>query len=198
MSKICMMLSSSANPSLNDGVLGVGFAENVFSREECQRILELSQRLETPQEGLGAWQNPGLTLKESTVVNLTPEADNRWVYEKMDAAVNAANRGYHFDLAGFETFQVATYDAGGYYDWHMDLGKGPASTRKLGITLQLSESGDYDGGDLEFRGGGAPPVAPREIGTVIVFPAFMQHRITPVARGVRKSLVAWIHGEAFR
>ena len=198
MSKICMMLSLSANPVLNDGVLGVGFADNVFSRDECRQIVELSQRLQTPEGGLGAWQNPTPTLSDSTVVNLAPDVETRWVYEKMDAAVGAANQGYQFDLAGFETFQVATYIEGGFYDWHMDLAKGPASTRKIGITLQLSDSGDYEGGNLEFRGGGAPPAAPREIGTVVVFAAFMQHRISPVTRGVRRSLVAWIHGDAFR
>lgn len=193
-----MMLSSSANPVPNDGVLGVGFAESVFSRDECRQILELHRRFDEPQGALGAWDSPGTALKESHTTRLPLDMATRWIYERFDAAVGSANRGYQFDLSGFEPFQVATYAVGGYYDWHMDISKGPGSTRKLGITLQLSESGDYDGGDLEFRGGGAPPVAPREIGTLIVFPAYMQHRVTSLTRGSRTALVAWVHGTPFR
>jgi PKHD-type hydroxylase len=193
-----MLLSTSANPAPNDGVVGVGFADNLFSREECQRIVELSLRLEPSQGTLGAGQNLSTTKRNSDVVRLIPDAATKWIYERMDAAVGSANRGYQFDLSGFEILQVASYTNGGHYDWHMDIGKGPTSTRKLGISLQLSESNDYEGGDLEFRGGGAPPVAPRTIGTMIVFPSFMQHRITPVTRGVRWSLVAWVHGAPFR
>ena len=198
MSKICMMLSSSANPAPNDGVVGVGFADNVFTRDECERIVEISQRLEPSMGALGTERNLSMEKRDSVIVNLAPDMANRWVYEKMDAAVGAANRNCQFELNGFEVFQIAAYQNGGHYDWHMDLGKGPTSTRKLGISLQLSDGNDYEGGDLEFRGGGAPPVAPRDIGTMIVFPSFMQHRITPVTRGVRRSLVAWVHGRPFR
>ena len=198
MSKICVMLSSSANPSPNDGILGVGFANNVFRSDECRRIVEFSQQLVPTQGTLGADLKLNLTKRDSHTVRLTPDMNTRWIYDKMDAAIGSANMSYRFDLSGFEAFQVASYTNGGHYDWHMDIGKGPTSTRKLGISLQLSDGNDYEGGDMEFRGGGAPPVAPREIGTMIVFPSFMHHRITPVSRGVRYSLVAWVHGPPFR
>lgn len=198
MSKICMMLSSSANPLPNDGVVGVGFADNVFTREECQRIVSLSQQLLPSQGALGADQNLNLIKRDSQTVRLMPDMSTKWIYEKMDAAISSANRNYQFDLSGFEAFQVASYTEGGHYEWHMDMGKGPTSTRKLGISLQLSDGSEYEGGDMEFRGGGAPPVAPREIGTMIVFPSFMHHRVAPVTRGVRYSLVAWVHGTPFR
>ncbi|MEE9493236.1 MAG: 2OG-Fe(II) oxygenase [Gammaproteobacteria bacterium] len=198
MSAICMMLSTAANPAPNDGVLGVGFAENVFTREECQQIITLSQSTEFSTGTLGGGEQFNPVVRNSQTTTIDPRPEARWVYEKMDAAVGSANQGFQFDLNGFEAFQVASYSGGGHYDWHMDLGKGPTSTRKLGISLQLSESNDYAGGDIEFRGGGAPPVAPREIGTLIVFPAFMHHRVTPVTEGTRHSLVAWIHGTPFR
>jgi PKHD-type hydroxylase len=193
-----MMLSSSINPLPNDGVVSVGFADNVFTREECQRVVTLSQELVPDQGTLGGGESLNLITRNSQTVRLAPNMDTRWIYEKMDAAVGSANSNYLFDVSGFEEFQVASYSEGGHYDWHMDMGKGPTSTRKLGISLQLSDSSDYDGGEMEFRGGGAPPVAPRDIGTMIVFPSFMHHRIAPVTRGIRYSLVAWVHGTPFR
>lgn len=200
MSKICMPLSSIENPDPNDGVLGVGFAAGMFTREECNQIINISNNLDSSAiaETLGSEEASKPVKRDSEVIWLAPRPDTTWVYEKMEAAIRASNRNYKFELYGFENFQVATYREGGYYDWHMDLGKGPASTRKLGISLQLSDSGDYEGGDIEFRDGGVPPSAPRRIGTLVVFPAFMPHRIAQVTRGIRKSLVAWVHGIPFR
>ena len=198
MYKICMMLRSSLNPLTNDGVVGVGSADNVFSREECRRIVELSQHLVPKPGTLGSDQTLSLTKRNSQAVRLIPESNTKWIYEKLDAAISYANRNDQYDLTGFEALQVASYSEGGHYDWHMDLGKGPTSTRKLGISLQLSDGNEYEGGDVEFRGGGAPPIAPRDIGTMIVFPSFMHHRIVPVTLGIRYSLVAWVHGSPFR
>jgi PKHD-type hydroxylase len=193
-----MMLSASVNPVQNDGVVAVGFADNVFTPEECRRIVELSQQIDPHTGALGADEKVNPNIRDSEIVRLAPEMNTKWIYEKMDASICSANRNFQFDLSGFEELQVASYTSEGHYDWHMDVGKGPTSTRKLGISLQLSDSADYEGGDLEFRGGGAPPKAPRDIGTMVVFPSFMQHRVAPVTRGVRYSLVAWVHGTPFR
>lgn len=198
MTSICRLLSSNVELSPNDGVLAVGFANGLFSPEECGRILALSESRQSAAGTLGDQENLRPAKRKSEVVFLIPGPDTNWIYEKMDAAVKSANKSYQFDLQGFEPFQVAEYADGGHYDWHMDIGKGPSSTRKLGISLQLSDGSAYEGGDLEFRGGGAPPVAPREIGTMIVFPSFMTHRVAPVTSGIRKSLVAWVHGRPFR
>ena len=198
MNSICKLLKSNVELAQNDGVLGVGFATGLFSAEECRLIIDISERQQSLAGTLGAQEKMRLTKRDSEVVFLLPGQETNWIYEKMDIAVMAANRSYQFDLRGFEQFQVATYMNSGHYDWHMDIGKGPSSTRKLGISLQLSNGSEYEGGDLEFRGGGAPPVAPRDIGTMIVFPSFMTHRVVPVTKGVRKSLVAWVHGNPFR
>ena len=198
MTSICRLLSSNVELLPNDGVLAVGFANGLFSPQECRQILALSEKLQSAPGTLGAQQNLRPIKRSSELVFLIPGQDTNWIYDKMDAAVKSANKSYQFDLQGFEPFQIAEYTNGGHYDWHMDLGKGLTSTRKLGISLQLSDGDTYEGGDLEFRGGGAPPVAPRDIGTMIVFPSFMTHRVTPVTSGVRISLVAWVHGRPFR
>jgi PKHD-type hydroxylase len=99
-------------------------------------------------------------------------------------------------VAGFfEGAQVYYYPTGGFLDWHMDIGKGFMSTRKLGITLQLSEESEYDGGDLEFM---TSEKAPRARGAVVIFPTYMMHRVSKVTRGERYSLVSWAHGPPYR
>jgi PKHD-type hydroxylase len=40
--------------------------------------------------------------------------------------------------------------------------------------------------------------APKEKGAVVMFPSYLMHRITPVTKGVRKSLVLWVGGNTFR
>jgi PKHD-type hydroxylase len=66
------------------------------------------------------------------------------------------------------------------------------------LSLQLSDAADYDGCELEVRGGNEIDVAPRERGALIAFPANVLHRVTPLTRGVRKSLVIWAAGPEFR
>ena len=97
-----------------------------------------------------------------------------------------------FDGTGTEPVQLAEYHVGNEYDWHLDIGPGPASLRKLSLSVQLTDPGEYDGGDLEIRGHVGQI---RARGTAIIFPSFLLHRVTPVTRGVRRSLVAWAIGE---
>jgi PKHD-type hydroxylase len=79
----------------------------------------------------------------------------------------------------------------------MDIGTGAMSQRKLSLTLQLSPPEAYEGGGLEFFGAGELSVS-RLQGTLIAFPSFLHHRVTPITRGKRESLVMWWHGPAFR
>jgi PKHD-type hydroxylase len=69
--------------------------------------------------------------------------------------------------------------------------------RKISMSIQLTDGSQYDGGDIEIHG---PPltVAPRSIGSVVVFPSYALHRVTTVTRGVRHSLVVWAAGPPFR
>ena len=103
---------------------------------------------------------------------------------------------WKFELAGFvEEFQYSEYGPEGHYTWHIDLGKGPSSTRRLSFSVQLSDPDEYEGGELELHCGGERPIAaPRTFGTAIVFPSFLLHRVAPVRQGLRRSLVGWASG----
>ena len=94
---------------------------------------------------------------------------------------------------------MARYDSSdqGFYDWHTDFA-GYRPLRKLSVSIQLSRSDDYEGGDLELQHLPRPTKLDRSRGSFIVFPSFTLHRVAPVTRGTRWSLVAWILGKRWR
>ncbi len=119
------------------------------------------------------------------------------VYQHIAQVVSDANlKWFGFNVTAIQKqMQVARYAAGdrGHYNWHMDAGE-LQPQRKLSITMQLSDPGDYSGGRLEFFFQDKKVFAPTERGSATIFPSFTMHRVTPVTKGVRYSLVAWIIG----
>jgi PKHD-type hydroxylase len=90
------------------------------------------------------------------------------------------------------------YENGGHYDWHTDTGPHPFNTRKISITVQLSDPNEYEGGDLELKLGNQTSKMPKEKGCAVLFPSYILHRVTPVTKGIRKSLVLWVGGSVFK
>jgi PKHD-type hydroxylase len=107
---------------------------------------------------------------------------------------------FNVDIAGIEpNVQLTRYDASdqGHYTWHTDFA-GLMPNRKISISVQLSGPSDYDGGDLQLLFSDSPFSLPKDRGALLAFPSFMLHRVKPVTRGTRWSLVAWIVGERWR
>lgn len=158
--------------------------EHFLSREECEELLALFPRFEA-----GRVEHGSKVHRRSHVTFIPNKLP---VVEKLYRAIVDVNaRIYKFDVNGHELLQLAEYREGDAYDWHTDLGPNSAVYRKLSASIQLSDPSTYDGGDLEFWGG--KPVS-REQGALIMFPAYTLHRVTPVTRGLRRSLVAWSTG----
>jgi PKHD-type hydroxylase len=144
--------------------------------------------------------DPG--IRRAGLVWLDDLAGQAPVMDLLVRTVATANRdAFGFDLTDFmESAQIARYGAEdqGHFDWHADVGTGPAaSRRKLTAVVQLSPPA-YAGGALEIRPSTAILTAPRDQGAMAVFPSPMLHRVTPVTAGERFSLTLWAHGPAFR
>jgi PKHD-type hydroxylase len=102
-------------------------------------------------------------------------------------------------LDGFtEPLQISEYGVGHFYDWHLDIGKGAASIRKISFVVQLSEETDYAGGELELLSNIHTKTQPKTRGTIVLFPSYILHRVTRVTRGTRMSLVGWVGGPPYR
>lgn len=107
---------------------------------------------------------------------------------------------FKFNLSEISSdLQYTEYDESyqGHYDWHIDVGPGESSKRKLSIVIQLSDPCEYEGGELQIFEGGTPSVCNKTKGTIIIFPSFLLHRVTPVTKGMRRSLVLWVSGPPF-
>jgi PKHD-type hydroxylase len=167
-------------------------------------VIELANQAGWRTASVGA-RNEGGDLVEGVIRTgdatfLDPaDHDCRWVWDKLHALILQANRyRYGFELEAIETVQVAKYSAAvnAHYTWHVDIGADRFANRKLGITVQLSDSRHYTGGNLEF----AVPniVADRHIGSVTIFPSWMVHRVSPVTQGTRYSIASWFSGPRFR
>jgi len=143
------------------------------------------------------------TTRVSQISWLDESSTADWIFQRMLEAFTSINRE-HFDfrLDEFsERMQVAFYGApsGGFFNWHIDSGTGAlASRRKLTMVVQLSEPGSYVGGQLETNADGNPREASRRIGSALVLPSFILHRVRPVTSGSRYSLTLWSHGPAFQ
>ena len=123
-----------------------------------------------------------------------PEIQNLlWEY------VRAANyNALRVFVENISPIQYTEYKAeqGGHYDWHVDVDWNEESwfDRKLSVTVQLSDPSEYSGGDFQFQETETPDESCKAKGTVLVFPSYLLHRVTPVTSGTRKSLVAWFEG----
>lgn len=139
--------------------------------------------------------------------------------------VQRANReNFLYDIRNIdgESMQYTQYGEGEFYGWHNDAGlssqykpvsvgnhhEGRANdfvnenlelVRKLSFTVQLSDSDEYEGGNVQFLDeSNNSYFAPRKKGSVVIFDSRTQHRVLKVTKGVRKSLVGWVVGPRWK
>ena len=175
----------------------VASKSDFLAPDECDAILNLGKYQPAVPGSLGEEQSLKESTRRSRVTYLPHNDESNWIYDKLGLEIQKVNAdAYGYELSGIEAIQLASYEEGDHYDWHMDLGEGDNSTRKLSVSIQLSDTSEYDGGELEFMK--TPDAGTKQLGSIIFFPSFLHHRIKPVTRGRRYSLVAWVHGDAFR
>jgi PKHD-type hydroxylase len=184
-----------------------------FSPEECEKIIELGLALPVADAtiGHGGRSNVDTGMRRSQVRWFNRGAeDYQWLFRRLENCFQCANvNAFNFELTYFREVQFTEYDASyeGKYDWHEDgtWCRNHPTRRKLSVCVQLSGSADYEGGNLEVDSkqvGGEnnlpKKAALRSLGTTLVFPSFLKHRVTPVTSGKRYSLVSWYEGPPFR
>ena len=137
------------------------------------------------------------------IAYLSPNQDTKWLYDLLfPLSLEANDKVFKFDIdIVTDPIHYVIYPQdGGHLDWHMDVGAYGVNRRKLAMTVQLSDSSDYEGGDFEIWMGGKDGfvTVPREKGDVVVFPTFCMHRVKPITKGERRCLVFWTGGRPFR
>jgi PKHD-type hydroxylase len=162
-----------------------------------------------------------INLKKKRNSNIVWLNDN-WIYKEIHPYVHKANKlaGWNYAWDFSESCQFTKYKLNQYYDWHCDSYEKPydkpgepnihGKIRKLSVTCQLTDGSEYTGGELQFDCRNYdPPVRDenkhvltvKEIlpkGSIVVFPSFVWHRVQPVTKGTRYSLVIWNLGYPFK
>lgn len=169
--------------------------ERVFSAQQCERIKAIGSARRV-WSGRSTADDDGYRVCKTSWIEETSESE--FVFQRLRQLARSVNERYQLAASGFgEPLHYVWYEPGGHFDWHTDLGEGPMSTRKISLSIQLSDDASYEGGDLEFCPHGVIAEF-RGLGNAIAFPSYIAHRVLPVTSGARHALVAWIHGPAFR
>jgi len=192
------------------------YFQSAIDQQTCNKIIQLDQRKFQP----GYIKHVKLPLKElrETRNSHVKFSNQQWLFDLINPYMAKANRdaGWNFQTDWIEAVQIARYAKNEFYNWHVDQDSKPypptarnknqrGKTRKLSMTINLTDPTTYKGGRMQFE---FPKVSKEPVvrecvparaqGSVIVFPSFILHRVTPVTEGTRYSLVAWFLGEPFR
>jgi PKHD-type hydroxylase len=174
----------------------------IFTPEQCQLIINAGQS-EPKQEGQVGGGSGGVidTKTRTSHISWIPFNKLPEMYKTIEEILHKTNNN-HFGFEGVqltEPAQYTEYPAGGFYDWHMDsdvVGINEPPVRKISMTCLLSHESEFEGGGLELMSEGK--IARPKQGQAIFFASFIRHRVIPITKGVRKSLVMWFGGPSFK
>jgi len=177
--------------------------EGGFTEQELNWLQQQAKNAKTKARVGGDPDEEKLNkIRRSNVDWLYKNNETAWLFEKLSHIVSSLNtQFYKYDLTGFgEGLQLTDYQSTneGMYNWHQDYGSEGGPSRKLSLTLQLTDPSEYEGGNLQIMTYGQPINVHKQRGLVTLFPSFTVHQVTPVTQGSRQSLVAWITGPEFR
>jgi PKHD-type hydroxylase len=180
------------------GLTNFYYFKNALNNEMIERVINLiPSNLEDGKTG----GKVDKSYRSSKIYWIPKNENTVWLYKHLIYFIQEANKiMWNFNISNlWDDLQFTVYDSkeNGNYDWHMDIGTDNTSNRKISLTIQLSDESEYEGGDLEFMLHRNIIKSDRTKGTIILFPSYLQHRVTPVTKGIRKSLVVWIYGPAF-
>jgi len=174
----------------------------IFTPEQCQLIINAG-RSEPVQNGQVGGGNAGVidTKTRTSHISWIPFNKMPEMYKTLEEIMHKTNNN-HFGFEGMqitEFAQYTEYPAGGFYDWHIDsdvVGINEPPVRKISMTCLLSHESEFEGGGLELMSDGK--IARPKQGQAIFFASYIRHRVIPITKGVRKSLVMWFGGPSFK
>ena len=197
---------------------------NVLTPKFCNEVLEYGKKHQEQIARTGGFDKEKLSKEEIKNIQKKRNSNvawlnDRWIYREIQPYIRIANEkaGWNFDWNFSEPCQFTKYGVDQYYGWHCDSWEIPynkpndlnshGKIRKLSVTCSLSDPSEYEGGELEFNFNNpeknkkqnikkCTEILPR--GSIVVFPSFVWHRVCPVFKGTRYSLVIWNLGYPYR
>jgi PKHD-type hydroxylase len=174
----------------------------LFSADECEAIIALAEA------DVSGWAREYRTKSADThdvfktystfvIDKGTNDGNIAWAPRRFQDKIVSLNRQiWNFDIDDISDVFVLRYGVNDRFEQHIDLGPGYWD-RKLSMLVQLSAADSYEGGAVEF--GFAPTaLASRQQGSLLVFPAWVPHRVTPITSGTRYVAGCFVLGPSFR
>ena len=177
----------------------------IFTPEQCRDIINAGRA--EPKQDAQVGNKEGIkggvidTKTRTSHISWIPFKTMQPMYKKIEQIMKATN-GNHFGFDGMQITEMAQYTEypeGGFYEWHVDNDvnfQHEPPVRKISMTCLLSPESEFEGGDLELMAEGK--IAKLKQGHAIFFASFIRHRVKPVTRGRRQSLVMWFGGTPFK
>lgn len=186
----------------------------VFTADECRKIEVAAHKVDRHVGAIAYDSNSYENVEERELRNSDVFFfGEKWIFERIQKSVLQGNQdgGWNLNIANMEPLQFSEYGQGGYYDWHFDaLGypngpdaRFPGMIRKLSLSVLMNDAAEYEGGAFEVNAGyehnkPVTKTVPLEnAGDMVIFPSVVSHRVSPVTKGVRKSLVCWVVGPPY-
>ena len=191
------------------------FWESVLPPDLCDLIVDLGKAGQKSVAGLQPDNATAYVDESIRKTNVFFWTADHWISGLTFHYAALANEElWDFRLTRTQGVQFGEYALGGTYDWHKDEFDQPfgdeapeiwrGQARKLSVVVTLSAPEDYEGGELEFKDTFGERVDNPEMmdkirqrGSVVVFPAYTPHRVSPVKQGIRYSLATWVLGPPF-
>ena len=177
----------------------------IFTPLQCKMVIEAGR--EEPRKNAQVGAEKG--KKEGVIDTEIRTSHISWIpfkkmpemYKDIERTMLKTNNN-HFGFAGMQITEMAQYTEypeGGFYDWHVDNYDNcqhEPPVRKISMTCLLSPENEFEGGDLELIKEGQ--AVKLKQGQAAFFASFIRHRVAPVTKGIRRSLVMWFGGPPFK
>jgi PKHD-type hydroxylase len=183
-----------------DKIHPFAWSEKVFTPEQCDEIIKHGSSLFSHKALISGKDKLNVKYRDSVVSWIHPTQEAHWIFDRIvNCVLDLNNKYFNFHLSGlYEGLQFTKYvGPSGRYKKHCDRGYN-TPIRKLSFVLQLTDPTEYTGGDLKIYEGEEGIKADKTRGTLIAFPSFFLHEVTPVKKGTRYSLVGWTGGDNFK
>ena len=177
----------------------------IFTPLQCKMVIEAGREEPRKNAEVGAEKGKKEGVLDTEIrtshISWIPFKKMPEMYKDIERTMLKTNNN-HFGFEGMQITEMAQYTEypeGGFYDWHVDNDlhcENEPPVRKISMTCLLSPENEFEGGDLELVKPGQ--AAKLKQGQAAFFASFIQHRVAPVTKGVRRSLVMWFGGPPFK
>ena len=184
------------------------YQDNIFTDNELSYLTGYFSNQQLFEGEIGPKNELKSDVRRSKINFMNWDPNHKWIFDRFNNLIDSINNEYYnFDLLGYEHIQYSEYreKENGEYNFHMDMAFDssdhyPTFPRKLSLAMLLNEpEKDFLGGGFEINFGPEDTAKiPTKKNRAIIFPSFLIHKVNPVIRGTRKSLVIWVIGPKFR